>query len=139
MFRFKGLVCLLLLSLMSTDANAQNVPLEWRTDAEKTDYRETPRYAETIAYCRRLAAAAKEIRYAEFGTSGEGRALPLVIASQGEFTPAAAHRAGKVVVLIQANIHAGETDGKDAGLALLRDMCVTKTQPGLLARAVLFI
>jgi Zinc carboxypeptidase len=140
MTRFMGFVCLLLLSFMSTDANAQDTPTEWRTHAEQTDYRETPRYAETVAYCRRLAAAAKEIRYAEFGTSGEGRALPLLIASRGQFTPAAARRAGKAVVLIQANIHAGETDGKDAGLALLRDMSVTKTVTGLLAHVVvLFI
>ena len=141
MFRFMGLVCLLLLSLMSTDVNAQDVPAEWRTHAEQTDYRETPPYAETVAYCRRLAAAAPQIRYKEFGLSGEGRALPLIVAATGgAFTPAAAHRAGKVVVLIQANIHAGETDGKDAGLALLRDMVITKTRPGLLAHAVvLFI
>src|SRR2546421_4641918 len=138
-------IILLLLILSMTEANAQHsappVPPEWRTPAEQTDYRETPRYDETVAYCRKLAAASPLVRYMEFGHSGEGRALPLVVAAQGDtFTPEAAHRAGKVVVLIQANIHAGETDGKDAGLALLRDIVITKTRAGLLDHtAVLFI
>ncbi|HEX8178266.1 MAG TPA: M14 family metallopeptidase [Pyrinomonadaceae bacterium] len=126
----------------NTDAQfTPPVPPAWRTHAEQTDYRETPRYEETVAYCRKLAAAANAIRYVEFGRSGEGRALPLLIAAKGRtFTPAAAERAGKVVVLIQANIHAGETDGKDAGLALLRDIVITKTRAGLLDHAVvLFI
>ncbi|MBC7909866.1 MAG: M14 family metallopeptidase, partial [Pyrinomonadaceae bacterium] len=78
------------------------------------------------------------IRLTTFGQSGEGRSLPLLVAATGEdFTPEAARKAGKAVVLIQACIHAGEPDGKDAGLALLRDMAITKTRPGLLERVVL--
>jgi hypothetical protein len=135
---------LLALSILPNNSKAQMtppVPPAWRTHAEQTDYSETPLYADTVAYCRKLAAATPQIRYKEFGRSGEGRALPLVIAaSGGAFTPAAARRANKVVVLIQANIHAGETDGKDAGLALLRDMVISKTVTGLLDHAVvLFI
>ncbi|HEX8710031.1 MAG TPA: M14 family metallopeptidase [Pyrinomonadaceae bacterium] len=114
------------------------VPPEWQTRTEKTDYRETPRYDETIEYCRRLAAASPLIRLESFGRSGEGRSLPLVIAATGEtFTPEAARRAGKAVVLIQACIHPGEPDGKDAGLALLRDMAITKTRLKLLDHVVL--
>src|SRR5256714_9604970 len=73
-----------------------------------------------------------------FGRSGEGRDLPLLVAaSGGTFTPDAARRAGKAVVLIQACIHAGESDGKDAGLALLRDIAITKTRLSLLDHVVL--
>ena len=114
------------------------VPAEWLTDAEKTDYRETPSYAETITYSKRLDQASPLIKFQMFGTSGEGRGLPLLIATEGEtFTPEAARRAGKAVVLVQACIHAGESDGKDAGLALLRDIAVTKTQASLLKNLVL--
>jgi murein tripeptide amidase MpaA len=117
------------------------VPSEWLTHAERTDYRETPRYAETVQYAKRLDQASSLIKYETFGKSGEGRDLPLLVATEGEtFTPSAARRAGKAVVLIQACIHAGEPDGKDAGLALLRDIAITKTQPGLLRNlVVLFI
>lgn len=117
------------------------VPPEWLTHAEKTDYRETPRYAETIEYSKRLDQASPLIKFQSFGKSGEGRDLPLLIAAEGEtFTPEAARRARKPVILIQACIHAGESDGKDAGLALLRDIAITRTRPGLLKHVVvLFI
>ena len=116
-------------------------PPEWQTHAEKTNYRETPNYDETISYAKKLGAASPLIRYTSFGHSGEGRELPLLIASQGDtFTPGAARETGKAVVLIQACIHAGEPDGKDAGFALLRDIAITKTQAGLLDNVVvLFI
>ncbi len=114
------------------------VPTEWQTLAEKTGYRETPRYDETVAYSRKLADASPLIRFESFGKSGEGRDLPLLIAASGDtFTPQAARSAGKVVLLIQACIHSGESDGKDAGLALLRDIAITKTRPGLLDHVVI--
>jgi hypothetical protein len=114
------------------------IPPEWRTHAEATDYRETPSYNDTVAFARRLAHASPAIDYESFGFSGEGRELPLIIASEtGTFTPHEAEAQGKAVVLIQACIHAGEPDGKDAGFALLRDIAVTKTAGGILNNAVL--
>src|ERR1700755_517167 len=93
-----------------------SVPLEWRTHAESTDYRETPSYSDTIAFARRLAHASPSIECQHFGFSGEGRACPLVIAGEPHpFTPEAAKAQEKAVVLIQACIHSGEPDGKDAG------------------------
>lgn len=117
------------------------VPAEWLTHAEATDYRETPRYDATIEYAKRLDQASPLIKFQSFGKSGEGRDLPLLIAAEDEtFTPEAARQAGKAVILIQACIHAGEPDGKDAGLALLRDIAITNTRPGLLKNlVVLFI
>lgn len=126
---------------MSQHPPEATIPVAWLTHAEKTDYRETPRYAETIEYSKRLDQASPLIKFQSFGKSGEGRELPLLIATEGDtFTPEAARHAGKAVILIQACIHAGEPDGKDAGLALLRDIAITKTQPGLLKNlVVLFI
>ena len=123
-----------------TNAQSQSpsVPAEWLTHAERTDYRETPNYADTVAYARRLDQHSPWVRLTSFGRSGEGRELFLLVAAKGDaFTPEAARKSGKPVVLIQACIHAGETDGKDAGLALLRDIAVTKTLENLLDRAAL--
>ena len=133
----------LLVSPIIAMSQQQNpsVPSEWRTYAEQTDYRETPRYDSTIDYAKRLDRASSLIKYEAFGKSGEGRDLPLLIATEGEtFTPDSARHGHKAVILIQACIHAGEPDGKDAGLALLRDIAVTKTRAGLLKNVVvLFI
>lgn len=124
-------------TIMSQNTNPP-VPSEWLTHAEKTDYRETPRYEATIEYAKRLDRASPLIKYETFGKSGEGRDLPLLIAAENNlFTPDAAKRARKPIVLIQACIHAGEPDGKDAGLALLRDIAITKTQAELLKNAVI--
>ena len=104
-------------------------PADWQTPAEKSAFVKTPSYDETMAYLRRVAAAAPgQVRIETFGVTGEGRDLVAVIASKdGVFDPDALHRSGRPIVLIQNGIHAGEIDGKDASLALLRDMVVTKS------------
>lgn len=125
---------------MNTNAQSEskNVPSEWQTHAEMTDYRETPRYAETIEFSKKLAASSPLIEFGSFGKSGEGRDLPLLIAaSGGDFSFEKARKNGKAVVLIQACIHAGESDGKDAGFALLRDIAITKTRIDLLKDTVI--
>ncbi len=125
---------------MKTHAQSEspNVPKDWQTFAEQTDYRKTPRYAETIAFARKLDKASDLIVYQSFGKSGEGRDLPLLIASNDKtFTVDAARRKGKAIILIQAGIHSGEIDGKDAGFALLRDIAITKARVDLLKNAVI--
>src|ERR1700757_729129 len=111
---------------------------DWRTPAERNDYRTTPRYDETLAYIRRVAAAAPgHVKVEVFGKTGEGRDLvDVVVARDGVFDPEALHRAGRPILLIQNAIHAGEMDGKDSCLALLRDMVISKTQARLLERVV---
>ena len=95
----------------------------WITPAEKTGLTDTPNYEETIAYLKKLASASRLLSLQEFGHTGEGRTLYLVIASKANaFTPEALATSGKPAFLAQAGIHAGEIDGKDAGLMLLRDI-----------------
>lgn len=110
----------------------------WLTPTEKSGYKITPNYADTMAYLRRVAEAAPgQVKIEGFGNSGEGRELTIVIASKdGIFDPAALHAAKRPIVLVQNSIHAGEMDGKDSCMALLRDMVITKTQAQLLDRAV---
>jgi Zinc carboxypeptidase len=110
----------------------------WLTPAEKSDYRTTPDYNQTMAYLERIAQAApKQVRLETFGKTGEGRDLYIVIASgDGVFDPAKLHAAKRPIVLVQNSIHAGEMDGKDSCLALLRDMVITRSQAVLLDRAV---
>lgn len=121
-----------------SQSESANVPADWRTTAEGSEYRKTSTYDEAIAYSKRLDAASQWIKYRSIGKSGENRDIPLLIASGGkEFTPAAARKKGKAIIFIQAGIHAGEIDGKDAGLALLRDIAVTKTRKDLLDNAII--
>ena len=112
----------------------------WATRAERSGYRLTSTYDETVEYLRRLEAASTSIRVLSFGTSGQGRDLVLVVAAKDRaFTPEAARASGKPVVLVQCGIHSGEIEGKDAMLALLRDIAVTGRQQDLLDHCILLV
>ncbi|WP_368309097.1 M14 family metallopeptidase [Luteibacter sp. CQ10] len=129
----------LLLALACAAPLALHAKDSWITPAEASHFRTTPSYADTLAYLHRLADAAPGVlRVETFGTTPEGRPMTVVIAAKdGDLTPERAHAAGKPVVLLQAGIHPGEIEGKDAGLMLLRDFAVTGRLPHLLDHAVL--
>lgn len=111
---------------------------DWRTDFEKSGGMETPRYEATMEYLHRLEKASSWIQVTDFGLSPQGRRLPLVVVDKsGKFSPASARNLGKAVVLIQAGIHAGEIDGKDAGMMLLRDMVIHGKHTDLLDDVVI--
>lgn len=94
------------------------------TPFERSDGTETPRYDETMAWLQDLADASDLVRLTSFGISPQGRALPLVIVDgRGRFEPdRPADRSDRLVLLVEACIHAGESCGKDAGMLLLRDL-----------------
>lgn len=120
-------------------ADETPLPAEWRTVAEATDFRATSTYDETIAILRRLEARLPALKLDFYGTSGEGRPLPVVILSAAKtFTPESAAAAGSPVVMIQNGIHGGEIDGKDASLMLLRDVALGH-RPELLGAATLLV
>jgi hypothetical protein len=101
--------------------NAMPSPL---TRAEASGYTETSRHADVMRFIAELAARDDpRLHVTSFGTSPEGRDLPLLILSaQGITTPQAARRAELPVVLLLNGIHAGEVEGKEASLHLVRDL-----------------
>ncbi len=114
---------------------------EWATPAEQAGLERTPRYDETVAWLRRLVDRAPELTLVSLGQSAEGREIWMVVASRGGAAdPAGLRKNGRPILLAHAGIHAGEIDGKDAGLMLLRDMTVLNTRRALLDRSnLLFI
>lgn len=135
---YRWLLAIALGSLVGA-APAADTHADWITPAEATQFRTTPSYADTLAYLQRLQRAAPvTIHLQTFGTTPQGRPMTVVIAStSGTFNPAAAQAADKPVVLVQAGIHPGEIEGKDAGLMLLRDIAVAGKYPHLLDHVVL--
>lgn len=88
----------------------------WITPAERVNFRETPNYQATRHWLQQLVAASPLLKLESFGKSAQGRDLYYVRASKGV--------AGRPILLVQAGIHAGEIDGKDAGMMLLRDIAL---------------
>lgn len=91
------------------------------TRAETTAYAETSRHADVMSFLAALDDP--RLHRTSFGTSPEGRELPLlVLSTRGVRTPADARQVGRPVVLVQNGIHAGEVEGKEASLMLVRDL-----------------
>ena len=131
--------CLLLISFVKTNAQSilpASLPWEgkslslvakptnqWITPAEQSNFELTPNYVETIGWLTKLDIASPLIKMITIGKSVEGRNIVMIIASsEKNVTPASLQKSGKPLLLVQAGIHAGEIDGKDAGLLLLRDI-----------------
>jgi hypothetical protein len=109
------------------------------TRPERTGFRETSTYADVLTFLDSLQLATAEVRVGALAVSPEGRQVPYVIASRPLITsPAEARRSDKLVVYLQANIHAGEVEGKEVAQMLLRDVTVGPLRP-LLDRIVLLV
>jgi hypothetical protein len=94
------------------------------TRAESTGYRETSLHADVMRFVGALADRGDpRLHVTSFGTSPGGRDLPLLVLSKdGVRTPAEARRTDRPVVLMLDGIHPGEVEGKEASLALVRDL-----------------
>ncbi len=92
------------------------------TVAERSGYKATARYEDVAAWCREFAKVCPNARLAELAVSSEGRSIPLLIVADPPVkTAQEAKSSGKLVVLVIADIHAGEVCGKEALPMLLRD------------------
>jgi hypothetical protein len=110
---------------LCTLLSCQHPKGDFTTCCEQSDFQRTPRYDETIDFCKRLAKASRYAKFTSFGTSPQGRDLPLLIIDKNRnFTPNAVRKTDNAVMLVVANTHAGEPDGKDAGLIFLRDLLI---------------
>jgi hypothetical protein len=93
------------------------------THAERTSFAETSRYADVVQFIDSLRSLGGDMHVGSIGKTTEGRDIPFVVASRPRVdTPEEAKRLGRPIVYVQANIHAGEVEGKEALQALLRDL-----------------
>ena len=102
-----------------------------QTTPEKTDFRETSRYADVMAFLEAIDRASPAVHLTSFGTTNEKRALPLAIVGAPDASPEAVKRTGKLRVYIQGNIHAGEVEGKESAQMLLRELAEGKHEDWL--------
>jgi hypothetical protein len=95
----------------------------WITAAERSNFEISPGYKETMKWFKKLADASPLLTMVSIGKSLEGRNIFMMIASADKSISASALKNSiKPLMLVQAGIHSGEIDGKDAGMMLLRDI-----------------
>ena len=102
-----------------------------RTVAEKSDFAATSRHADVMDLCRKIETASKGVvKLTTMGKSTEGRDIPLlIVADPPVSTPEEARKSGKLVAFVIANIHAGEVDGKEGLLMLVREIATAPDHP----------
>ncbi len=104
------------------------------TIAEESGFQRTGRSEEVAHLCAAFATAWPEaVRELEFGQSAEGRTMRALLVARGDARTLP-------LLMLQAGIHPGESDGKDAGFIALREILSGSAAPGLLERmAILFV
>lgn len=132
---------LLALVLVLSPARAQDagVPADLRTAAESSSFARTSRYDEVVAMCRALDERHEHVTLTMIGKSVEDREIPMLVLSDREVKNAKGARAlERPIVLLMANIHAGEVEGKEALLMLARDLAAQE-KPEVLKNVVVLV
>jgi len=116
-------------------ANGQVKPL---TVAERSDFKSTSNYNDVMLFIDQLRKSSKYIRVETIASSVEGRDVPLlIIGNPLPKSPVRFTNDSRIVIYVQANIHAGEVEGKEAVLMFARDLLTSK-DPELL-RNIIFL
>lgn len=116
-----------LFSLLSIVANAQSWPEELLLTPEKTNYEKTSTYADVMSFLNAVTKQTENIRVMSIGKSLEGKDIPVAILANPMVNSAEeAKESGKLIVYIQGNIHAGEIEGKEVVMMMLRDNVFSK-------------
>ncbi len=112
------------------------------TTAERSAFIHTARYEEAERLCAAYAAKWPDAAHCfDFGTTPEGRTLrALIVTRTGALDAKALHAQQVPVLAWQGGIHPGESDGKDAGFMVLRDLLGAPAKDDPLKKiAILFI
>jgi len=116
----KQIVFILLLSIQVNNLSGQQILL---TTAESSDYQSTSTYDEVISFFDQLIKSSDNIRKEILAVSGEEREIPLyILADPMPQNPNELLEDDRIVVYYQANIHAGEVEGKEATQMLAREL-----------------
>lgn len=112
---------------------------DFKTVAEESGFQATSRHEDVIRFIDQLKKASPYIMVENIATTNEGREIPLLIVGNPlPKSPSDLINDPRVVVYIQANIHSGEVEGKEASLMFVRDLLKNKNN-NLLKDVVLLV
>jgi hypothetical protein len=126
------------MTILAAGVSGQPAGDALRTRPERTNFEETSRLDDVNAFLKALSAQSPLVRVQTFGTSEEGRSMPLVTLSNPAVAKPADRPAGRPVIFLLANIHGGEVEGKESVQVLMRRLTGGDLRP-LLDRMVIVI
>jgi hypothetical protein len=134
MKRLSGFIAVIFFTVFNVFG--QNKPI---TVAEKSDFKATSDYNDVKTFIDQLLKSSPYIRKESLGTTIEGREIPLlIIGNPLPKSPKDLVNDKRIVVYVQANIHAGEVEGKEASLMYMRDLLAEKNSD-ILKNVVLIV
>jgi len=90
---------------------------------ERTAFQRTSTYADVVKFLNEVKKLSTDVHVFSMGKSLEGKEIPVAVLANPQITsPAEAKASGKMVIYIQGNIHAGEVEGKESVMILMRDI-----------------
>lgn len=131
---------LLILCVLTLAARAQT---PWPEDLilvpEKSNFVKTSTHAEVMAFLQAIGSKSGEVYLTSMGKSLEGKDIPVAVLARPKITSAAEAKAsGKLIIYIQGNIHAGEVEGKESIMMLMRDILLGSKKHLLDNQIILF-
>jgi len=125
----RGLISASLVGLLLLPPGSVRCQTQLLTVAEESGFTRTSLHSDVLDFVAGLQAMSPLVRVETMAVSSEGRPLPmLVIGDPVPASPLDLSYDDRAVVYIQANIHAGEVEGKEAVLMLARDIVQGKTR-----------
>ena len=124
------------ISAMLFSLLAMSQPL---TVAEKSRFESTSKEADVNEFIQLIREKSQNIKVETLAVSTEGRRIPLMIIADPMIqSPQQLSTDHRIVLYIQANIHAGEVEGKEASLMFAREL-LSGTKKELLKNIVFLI
>lgn len=109
------------------------------TVAERSGFASTAKYEEVMSFIDNLRNSSPYLRIEKIAESVEGRDIPLlIIGNPLPGSPEELNNDNRIVIYVQANIHADEVEGKEAVLMFARDL-LAGLHPGLLENIVFLL
>jgi len=118
----KRLLYFLLFIPLSTYAQP-SWPEDLLLTPEKSNFIKTSTHADVMNFLNAMKSKSSNVHLFSMGKSLEGKDIPVaVLANPIIRTAEEAKASGKLVIYVQGNIHAGEVEGKEAVMMLMRDI-----------------
>ena len=107
---------------------------------EKSNFEKTSTYADVMSFLNAIKQLSPYISLYSIGKSTSGLDIPMAVLANPMIANAdQAKASGKPVVYIQANIHAGEVEGKEVAMMLMRDILLGDKMDLLQNQIIIFV
>ncbi len=107
---------------------------------EKSNFEKTSTYTDVMQFLNTIQPMSPNMFIGFIGKSTLGKDIPMVVLANPKISsPEEAKASGKPVVYIQANIHAGEIEGKEVTMMLMRDILLGNKKDLLNNQIIIFV